>query len=45
MQSPVERPNALWMRLDIGLDKIEKGSEHGIFLVACLLYTSDAADE
>ena len=22
------------MRLDIGLDKIEKGAEHGIFLVA-----------
>src|SRR6056297_3960638 len=34
MQSPIERPNAVRMRLDIGLDKIEKGSEHGIFLVA-----------
>src|SRR6056297_3948148 len=34
MQSPVKRPNAVRMRLDIGLDKVKKGSEHGIFLVA-----------
>ena len=34
MQSPIERPNAVRMRLDIGLDKIKKGSEHWIFLFA-----------
>src|SRR6056297_534617 len=32
MQSPIERPNAVRMRLDIGLDKIEKGSKRRIIL-------------
>lgn len=34
MQSPIERLNAVRMRLDIGLDKIEKGAERRIILVA-----------